>query len=92
MIEIEVVDTGEGISPEKSHFIFDMFEQVDSSATRRYGGVGLKLYIVKKFTEILGGRVVVKSEFGGGSTFRVRLPVGVATGESDSPVSQRPVL
>jgi signal transduction histidine kinase len=39
----------------------DMFEEVDSSATQRYGGVGLGLYIVTKFTAILGGQVDVKA-------------------------------
>jgi signal transduction histidine kinase len=41
--------------------ISNMFQQVDSSATRKYGGVGLGLYIVKKFTELLGGRIAVDS-------------------------------
>jgi signal transduction histidine kinase len=52
MFELKVTDTGIGIPKEKVQFIFDMFEQVDSSATRRYGGVGPGLYIVKKFTDI----------------------------------------
>lgn len=58
-----------------------------SSATRRYGGVGLGLYIVKKFTEIVGGRVDVKSELGRGSTFLIRLPVGAVSCGSDSQLS-----
>lgn len=61
MFEFNVTDTGIGIPKEKVQSIFDMFEQ-SGSATRRYGGAGLGLYIVKEFTAILGGRVDVKSE------------------------------
>ena len=65
MFELKVTDTGIEIPKEKVQSIFDMFEQVDSSATRRYGGVGLGLYIAKKFTEILGGGVDVKRSWVG---------------------------
>jgi signal transduction histidine kinase/HAMP domain-containing protein len=74
-IEIQIADTGIGIPDEKIHSIFDMFEQVDSSATRKFSGVGLGLYIVKKFTELLGGTVQVTSEVGKGSVFTVSLPL-----------------
>ncbi|HEY7221493.1 MAG TPA: GAF domain-containing protein [Candidatus Binatia bacterium] len=74
-IEFKVADTGIGIPTEKIDTIFNMFQQVDSSATRKFGGVGLGLYIVKKFTELLGGRVRVDSECAQGSTFIVTLPV-----------------
>jgi signal transduction histidine kinase len=60
-----------------------MFEEVDSSATQRYGGVGLGLYIVTKFTAILGGQVDVKSELGRESTFLIRLAVGAVSYGSD---------
>lgn len=74
-VEFQVADSGIGIPQEKLDSIFDMFLQVDSSATRKYGGVGLGLYIVKKFTELLGGRVAVESEVGKGSIFTVTLPI-----------------
>jgi signal transduction histidine kinase len=77
-LQIKVSDTGIGISPEQLWSIFDKFFQVDSSQTRLYGGVGLGLYIVKTFTELLGGKVEVESRRGSGTTFTVTLPVETA--------------
>jgi signal transduction histidine kinase len=74
-IDVRVADTGIGIPAEKIDSIFDMFQQVDSSATRKFSGVGLGLYIVKKFTELLGGRVTVESEVSRGSVFTVTIPL-----------------
>lgn len=73
-LEFKVADTGVGIPSEALSRIFDKFYQLDSSDTRSYGGVGLGLYIAKKFTELLGGTVEVQSEVGKGSTFTVRIP------------------
>jgi len=72
--EFKIVDTGIGIEQEKLPFIFEMFHQLDSSETRNHGGVGLGLYIVKKYTEVLGGRIQVTSELGKGSAFTVTIP------------------
>ncbi|MEK7378687.1 MAG: ATP-binding protein [Candidatus Binatota bacterium] len=74
-MEFKVADTGVGIPKEQLPLIFDKFKQIDSSETRLFGGVGMGLYIVKKFAELLGGRVEVESEVGKGTTFTVTLPV-----------------
>jgi hypothetical protein len=57
----------------------EMFEQVDSSVTREYSGVGLKLYIVRNFTEPLDGEVTVVSKVAEGTNFTVWIPVAVDT-------------
>ena len=62
--------------------IFDKFYQVDSSETRSYGGVGMGLYIAKRFAESLGGQIAVESTKGKGSTFRLTIPRAPKTATS----------
>jgi len=77
-VEIRIEDTGIGISPEEQAFVFDPFRQVDGSDTRRYGGLGLGLYIVRRLTDVLGGTLSLESRVGQGSTFRVWIPLAPA--------------
>jgi PAS domain S-box-containing protein len=75
-VQVSVIDTGEGIAPEFLPYIFDRFQQGDSSTTRRHGGLGLGLAIVKQLIELHGGNVRVQSDgLGKGATFSVRLPL-----------------
>ena len=77
-VEVSIIDTGEGISPEFLPYVFDRFRQADASTTRRHGGLGLGLAIVKQLVELHGGSVRVKSPgTGKGSSFIVGLPLTV---------------
>lgn len=74
-IELRVLDTGQGIAPEFLPFVFDRFRQADASSTRKIGGLGLGLAIVRQITELHGGTVSAESEGEGcGSTFIITLP------------------
>jgi signal transduction histidine kinase len=73
-LEVIFSDTGEGIAPEQKDRIFDRFYQVAEHMTRRLGGLGLGLSIVRRIIEAHGGRIDVASPKGGGSEFRVSLP------------------
>ena len=75
-VEVSIVDTGEGISPEFLPYIFDRFKQADASKTRHYRGLGLGLSLVKQLVELHGGTVRAKSDgLGKGATFIVSLPL-----------------
>lgn len=70
-----VEDTGIGINPNQLKHIFDPFKQADSSTTREYGGTGLGLTISKRFCELLGGSILVESEYKKGTRFIAKLPI-----------------
>lgn len=77
-VEISVIDTGLGISPEFLPYVFDKFRQADASLTREHGGLGLGLAIVKHLVELHGGSVKVESAgLSKGATFIVELPLVV---------------
>jgi CheY-like chemotaxis protein len=87
-LEVSVADTGEGIGPDFLPFVFDRFRQADATASRRHGGLGIGLAIVKQLVELHGGRVRVASEgVGKGSVFTVELPTAIAR----SPSSPEPI-
>jgi signal transduction histidine kinase len=72
--QLKVRDTGIGIAQDKMLDIFEPFQQVDNSSTRKFKGTGLGLSISKRLAEILKGKVEVTSEIGKGTTFTVTLP------------------
>jgi CheY-like chemotaxis protein len=76
-VRIEVIDTGVGIPQEKLSTIFESFSQADASVTRKYGGTGLGLTIVKQLVELQDGRITVSSVENEGSTFIVFIPYGI---------------
>ncbi len=89
-LEISVIDTGEGIKPEFLAFVFDRFRQADASTTRRHGGLGLGLSIVRNLVELHGGSVRAKSDGPGhGSTFIITLPFTVLHGSLEPEAERR---
>jgi signal transduction histidine kinase len=73
-VRLAVRDHGPGLPPAEVDRIFDVFYQVDGSATRKAGGLGVGLALVRKLVEAHGSQVTVKSEMGKGSTFAFELP------------------
>jgi signal transduction histidine kinase len=73
-IELAVVDTGIGMTPEQQAKLFEEFSQADTTTAQRFGGTGLGLAITRKLARMMGGDVTVASEPGKGSVFTVRLP------------------
>jgi len=74
LLEINVKDTGIGIPQDKLEAIFDRFNQVDSTYSRRYGGLGMGLTLSKAYVELMGGHMDVQSELGKGSEFTCTIP------------------
>lgn len=81
LAQIQVTDTGKGISPHFLPHLFELFRQHDSSITRQYGGTGLGLTLVQLLVEAHGGTVTAASPGEGmGATFTVLLPLGFTRG------------
>lgn len=75
LAQLYVIDTGIGISPERLSEIFEPYHQLDGSSTRRYGGIGLGLALVKKIIEAHGSNVEVTSDVGKGTFIKFQLPI-----------------
>jgi signal transduction histidine kinase/DNA-binding response OmpR family regulator len=91
-IGVLVKDTGIGIAKDKLHAIFESFTQADNSTTRKYGGTGLGLTISKSLVELMGGRLVVDSEPGRGSTFSFHLALKVMDAAPPISFDSKPLL
>ncbi len=74
-LRLSVTDSGVGFAPEVAERIFERFEQADISTSRRFGGLGLGLSIVKRLVELMNGQVTAQSKEGEGSTFEVVAPI-----------------
>jgi signal transduction histidine kinase len=78
-ITFRVADTGVGISEEHIGRLFEEFGQAARSTSRQYGGTGLGLAISDRLCRLMGGRIIVESKLGIGSTFVVRLPLSLSS-------------
>ena len=77
-LSIRVTDTGVGVPADKLDHIFDSFYQIDSTVTRKYGGAGLGLAITSRLVDAMGGSIMVSSELGMGTVFRVHMTLPLA--------------
>ncbi len=89
-VEIAVTDTGLGIRADQIEHIFDRFRQADGSQSREFAGTGIGLALAKQIVEVHGGEIAVVSEYGKGSTFKVKIPTGKSHFATDVVVEESP--
>ena len=99
-VELQVIDSGIGISPADCKSIFELFRQADNTTTRKFGGSGLGLAVCRQLAGLMDGEISVKSELGKGSTFTAEMNFGLGTeqaltGDDDDPptvaLARRPI-
>ncbi|HYZ15517.1 MAG TPA: response regulator, partial [Candidatus Acidoferrum sp.] len=83
VLRFSVTDTGPGIAPEVSEYLFEPFRQADQSTSRRFGGTGLGLSISRRIVELMGGRIGFDSSLGRGATFWFTVPFKHAEEEAE---------
>jgi signal transduction histidine kinase/CheY-like chemotaxis protein/HPt (histidine-containing phosphotransfer) domain-containing protein len=87
-VAVSVADTGIGIGEESRKRLFTTFMQADASTTRRFGGTGLGLAISRNLTELMGGRITMEPNEGGGSVFRVTIPLEISPARPEGPAAK----
>lgn len=85
ILNCSVRDSGAGIPTDRMNEIFNTFEQLDSSHSRRYGGTGMGLSLVQRLVELMGGHITVETDLGTGSCFRFELPFELAAQGAAAP-------
>lgn len=88
-LRFSVVDTGIGIAREKQEDIFQAFTQVDTSSARLYGGIGLGLAICERLVNAMGGKIILESELGKGTSIGIEIDLEIS--QSVSPAQPNPV-
>lgn len=92
-LRIRVTDTGPGIHPANLPNLFQMFEQGDSSTSRRFGGTGLGLAISQRLARLMGGEITAQSQLGQGATFELVVPfTAVAASPEEALIPPEPAL
>ena len=92
IVVFSVIDTGIGIPKDKQNLVFEAFQQVDGTTSRKYSGTGLGLSIVMKFAKMLGGKVCMESTPGEGSTFILSIPESIDDGFETEGVEYAPFV
>jgi PAS domain S-box-containing protein len=84
---VDVIDTGIGIEHDKLGLLFKPFTQIDQGSTRQFEGTGLGLHLSERLAGLIGARIAVRSEFGQGSMFTLRLPLAPEQGTPSGPAA-----